>query len=368
MAGVDAQADARTLEDPLGLRAALDHGAHVRVQRGLDPAARGVVGDPVEVGEQGLPAALVELGTGVVPVPAGPGREHHHAGLGGQALVDERVDARDAGRGRGRAGPRRGSRRRPRGRTRKLRDAGLGVGLEEAGRTELGGHEPEAPHLGEHPLRRQLVPPAGHLAEAPGDGRPGDAVNGKGSGHDTDPIEGVRTDCQYFVLTLDHLTYSRPCPPPSGPSTTCSRRSPSTGRSPIPLWFQVAQHFEQSIAAGTLPQGTLLDNEIVLGRAARHLPADDATGHGAARGPGAHRPPARHRHPRRAAQGTPAPRADQPPRRPCEHRPGADHHGAPLRDGGSRRGGRRAAPARGGRPRRPGRAAAQRRGSSPSRG
>ena len=34
--------------------------------------------------------------------------------------------------------------------------------------------------------------------------------------------------------------------------------------SPIPLWFQVAQHFEQSIAAGTLPQGSLLDNEIVL--------------------------------------------------------------------------------------------------------
>jgi DNA-binding GntR family transcriptional regulator len=34
--------------------------------------------------------------------------------------------------------------------------------------------------------------------------------------------------------------------------------------SPIPLWFQVAQHFEQSIAAGVLPQGTLLDNEIAL--------------------------------------------------------------------------------------------------------
>jgi GntR family transcriptional regulator len=34
--------------------------------------------------------------------------------------------------------------------------------------------------------------------------------------------------------------------------------------SPIPLWFQVATHFEQSIAAGVLPQGTLLDNEIVL--------------------------------------------------------------------------------------------------------
>ena len=34
--------------------------------------------------------------------------------------------------------------------------------------------------------------------------------------------------------------------------------------SPIPLWFQVAQHFEQAIAGGVLPQGTLLDNEIVL--------------------------------------------------------------------------------------------------------
>ena len=34
--------------------------------------------------------------------------------------------------------------------------------------------------------------------------------------------------------------------------------------SPIPLWFQVAQHLEQSIAGGALPQGTLLDNEIVL--------------------------------------------------------------------------------------------------------
>jgi GntR family transcriptional regulator len=34
--------------------------------------------------------------------------------------------------------------------------------------------------------------------------------------------------------------------------------------SPIPLWFQVAQHLEQSIADGTLAQGTLLDNEIVM--------------------------------------------------------------------------------------------------------
>jgi DNA-binding transcriptional MocR family regulator len=34
--------------------------------------------------------------------------------------------------------------------------------------------------------------------------------------------------------------------------------------SPIPLWFQVAQHLERSIATGVLPQGALLDNEIAM--------------------------------------------------------------------------------------------------------
>lgn len=36
--------------------------------------------------------------------------------------------------------------------------------------------------------------------------------------------------------------------------------------SPIPLWFQVAQHLEQSISSGALPQGTLLDNEILMAK------------------------------------------------------------------------------------------------------
>ena len=133
---------------------------------------------------------LVELGTGVVPGLTGPGREDDHAGLGGQALVDERVDAGDrvvAGVVQDRHVEAADGTEAVR---RQLGDAGLGLGFEEAGRTELGGHEPEALHLGEHSLRRQLVAPAGHLAEAPGDGRPGNAVNGQGSGHDTDPIEG----------------------------------------------------------------------------------------------------------------------------------------------------------------------------------
>jgi GntR family transcriptional regulator len=34
--------------------------------------------------------------------------------------------------------------------------------------------------------------------------------------------------------------------------------------SPVPLWFQIAQHLEQAIASEALPQGSLLDNEIVM--------------------------------------------------------------------------------------------------------
>jgi GntR family transcriptional regulator len=34
--------------------------------------------------------------------------------------------------------------------------------------------------------------------------------------------------------------------------------------SPIPLWFQVSQHLERAIGSGSLPQGTLLENEIQL--------------------------------------------------------------------------------------------------------
>jgi DNA-binding GntR family transcriptional regulator len=34
--------------------------------------------------------------------------------------------------------------------------------------------------------------------------------------------------------------------------------------SPVPLWFQVAEHLEQAIVSGAMPQGALLDNEIAL--------------------------------------------------------------------------------------------------------
>src|ERR1700754_77717 len=34
--------------------------------------------------------------------------------------------------------------------------------------------------------------------------------------------------------------------------------------SPVPLYFQVAQHLEQAITSGELPTGTLLQNEVDL--------------------------------------------------------------------------------------------------------
>ncbi len=146
---------------------------------------------------------------------------------------------------------------------RQLRDAGRGAVLEEAGRPELGRHEPQLLHLAEHAVRRQLEAPARHLAEAPGDGSPGDAVNGERKGHETGShrrIEQLSEPCPN-IRSSDILAPMSAADRSSDEVLTALAVDRS---SPIPLWFQVAQHFEQSIAAGTLPQGALLDNEIVL--------------------------------------------------------------------------------------------------------
>src|SRR5690606_26689231 len=41
-------------------------------------------------------------------------------------------------------------------------------------------------------------------------------------------------------------------------------RVPLDRTSPVPLYFQVAQHLQQAIESGELPVGTRLDNEIAL--------------------------------------------------------------------------------------------------------
>ena len=110
--------------------------------------------------------------------------------------------------------------------------------------------------------------------------------------------------------------------------------------SPVPLYFQVAQHLEDAINSGALPTGTLLQNEVDLAAVPRPVTADHAPGDAAPRrqGPGDASPG--HRHARRAAQAATTTRADQPVRRPEPRRQEADHRGAVLRDG-RRRGGRR---------------------------
>ena len=65
-----------------------------------------------------------------------------------------------------------------------------------ADRTELGGGQPEARHLGEHAVGRQLPAPAGHLADAPGDRGPGQAAHGRRAAHLTRhlPLRSSRID------------------------------------------------------------------------------------------------------------------------------------------------------------------------------
>ena len=50
----------------------------------------------------------------------------------------------------------------------------VGLGGQEPVGSELGGEQPDLAHLGEDLVGAELVAPAGHLADAPGDRRAGD--------------------------------------------------------------------------------------------------------------------------------------------------------------------------------------------------
>ena len=174
--GVQAEPDAGAGEHPVGLLPGLDHRPDVRVERRGEPAVDRRVGDPVEVGQEGGPPGLVELGALVVPLRAGGGGEDDGRGLrrdepGHRRLddgkgVDRRVveDDRHELTDRGQAVLCEGVRL-------ALRRVG-----EEAVGTELGGRDPELPHLPEHGGRLVLPAPAGHLAHPPRDGGGGDAL------------------------------------------------------------------------------------------------------------------------------------------------------------------------------------------------
>ena len=61
--GVEAERDLRSLKYPFHFFPVFDHRAHVRMERDADAAGVRRGGDPVEVGQQGLPAGVVEVGS-----------------------------------------------------------------------------------------------------------------------------------------------------------------------------------------------------------------------------------------------------------------------------------------------------------------
>ena len=88
VAGVEAEPDPRPGEHPLRLVAALDHRADVGVQRRGQAAGGHRVVEPVEVGQQGGPARLVELGPGVVALRP-RGRSEDDRGRAGREQPSE---------------------------------------------------------------------------------------------------------------------------------------------------------------------------------------------------------------------------------------------------------------------------------------
>jgi hypothetical protein len=186
MPGIQAQGDPGAVQDLLYLLAGLDHGADVGMQYRPDAAARGQLGQPVEVGEQHHPAVVVEQRPGVIALGAGDRRQDQDARARGGVAVQEPVDL-----GHGVVGAdveEQGGEPADGLEVVLVQDSGHGVGLagQEAVGAELGGGQADLAHLGQHPVGTELMAPAGHLAHAPGDGGAGDGgFDGRrlGGGH-----------------------------------------------------------------------------------------------------------------------------------------------------------------------------------------
>ena len=169
VAGVQAQLDARALQHPVHIAAGLDHGSDVRMQHGEHTAVVRGTGEPVEIGQQRGPLGVVERRPRVVSIRACRGRQHEYIG----PRCDQRVErTRDVGQrvvvgvmeyhGHEDADTSQAVRS-------ELRGQLFGVGRQEAVGTQFGGGQPDFPHLGEHSIGVELMPPARYLAHSPGD-------------------------------------------------------------------------------------------------------------------------------------------------------------------------------------------------------
>ena len=162
----------RAVQHPLHLVTVLDHGADVRVQHGPDAAARRPSSvEPVQVGRAG---AASRRRPGAGGCRSRPGRStadstRTSAPVGDEAAEDA-VDARAAGRGPAVHEHRDETTDGVSWCAASTRAIAAGSAGRKPVRAELGRGEPDLVHLAEHPLRGELVAPAGHLADPPGDG------------------------------------------------------------------------------------------------------------------------------------------------------------------------------------------------------
>ena len=167
---------AGAVEHLLHVVGALDHGPDVRMQHGRDPAVRGERGEPVQVAQQRRPALVVQDRARVVAGQAAVGGQDERRRAGRDEPVEHPVD----GGCRVVPGDVQHHRHEPADGVQVVLGEGVGelrrIRGEEAVGADLGGRETDLAHLGEHSLGRELVPPAGDLADTPGNGRSGDPL------------------------------------------------------------------------------------------------------------------------------------------------------------------------------------------------
>ena len=179
VARIDAQPDVRAGEYPVDFLAPLDHGSDVWMQRSGDPASTRTGVDPVEVCQQRRPTRLVQHRLHVVALDSAVGREHHDRGAGCHTCLDEPVDVRERVVVRVVEQDRQEAADCCHAELTQLLGSRSGLDGQEPDGAELRRGESQRAHLGEHPLRLELVPPARHLAHSPRDRGRGDARPGR---------------------------------------------------------------------------------------------------------------------------------------------------------------------------------------------
>src|SRR5215472_13435087 len=228
VAGVKAEAGVGELEQAAHVLRALDDGSCVWVEGQLQVMAAGDLLGTSQAGQQGGPGRPVQCLASVVTAAGSrcdyedvpTGLSHRRRDL--TQLVNRSVrqlwpvqHGRDEAGGQLEAGG-----------VEQAGDCGR-IGGEIAGRAQLGRPQPCLADLGQHSLGLHLVPPAGHLADAPGDGRPGKPRH---------PISSTRTgrcsrrDCSAASAEQSARRASSPEQALSPRSRTASRKVCSSAR------------------------------------------------------------------------------------------------------------------------------------------